>query len=311
MRCVSFLELSELSDLEQSRAGGKGRSLAVLTKHGFSVPPGFVVLDEAFREMLSRSGIAERIEKVLTSAFELDLQAAASELQALVLNAPFPEILERELEAAFDTLDASFVAVRSSASVEDGQSLAWAGLFESYLNCSRNEFLSALRKCWASLYSPRTLSYAREHAVDFSEVSMAVVVQSMVASEVAGTAFSRHPVTKDGDQVVLEAAFGLGEAVVSGAVTPDQFIFSKSTSALVDTKIAMKERMLFRGDDGQNEWRYLMRTEGKKQTLSQQEACELATLVSKIEKSYGHPVDVEWARERGRWYILQSRPVTA
>ena len=259
MRCVSFLELSELPVAQQSRAGGKGSSLAVLTKHGFAVPPGLVILDEAFREMLRESKIGKRVEEVLAAHALPDLEAVSRELQELVLEAPFPTSLESELQTAFESLDVPFVAVRSSASVEDGHTLAWAGLFESYLNCSRHEFLPALKKCWASLYSVRTLSYAREHEVDFSDVSMAVVVQSMVASEVAGTAFSRHPVTKDGDQVVLEAAFGLGEAVVSGAVTPDQFIFSKSMAALVDTKISMKERMLFRGDDGQNEWRYLMR----------------------------------------------------
>jgi len=311
MHCIPFSDFGALSDESQLRAGGKGRSLAALTSKGFRVPPGFVLIEDAFHVFLSESRIRDKVDLLLAELSAERVESTSNALVQLVLSSPIPDRLAMEITSAFQSLHRPLVAVRSSASVEDGRMLAWAGLFDSFLNCSADNLLRSVKQCWASLYSPRTLSYAREQRVDFRGVSMAIVVQAMVASEVSGTAFSRHPVTKDEDQIVLESAFGLGEAVVSGAVTPDKYVYSKSSGNLLDIKISMKERMLSLGTDGKNEWRYLMRREGKKASLSPDEATELAELVSAIEVSYGHTVDVEWAREGSDWYILQSRPITA
>jgi len=297
MYCSTFEKLSETEPL----AGGKARSLALLTQRGFPVPSGFVIRESAFP--LSADDIAAS-----TANAGADL---SSELQRKILEKPLAPQLEEEIHRSLGSLAGIFFAVRSSASFEDGVSHAWAGIFESCLNCSRAEILPSVRRCWASLFSARAFAYADERGVDLRSSRMAVIIQSMVASEVAGTAFSRHPVTGEADCVVIEAAFGLGEAVVSGAVTPDRYVVDKSDGAVRETVVSNKERMLYRDESGRNAWKYLMRSEAKKASLTAAQASELGALVVRVEALYGFAVDVEWARADGSWCILQARPITA
>lgn len=310
MYCVSFSQLGKAAQSEQALAGGKGASLVNLTSAGFPVPPGFVILGSAFDHFLSKNCLSDKIDCHIQALKMSTLESSSIALRELIHSSLFPQDLEKEVLASFVALNERFVAVRSSASIEDGPKFAWAGLFETQLNCNQPELVAAVQRCWASLYAPRTLSYSCEQGISLSEVNMAVVVQAMIDSEVAGTAFSSHPVNKDTDLIVIESAFGLGEAVVSGAVTPDLFVYSKTSRSLVESKVVMKERMLYRAEDGATLWRYLMRKEGKTPSLSAEEAGELADLVLKVEAHYGYPVDVEWARATNEWYLLQTRPIT-
>ncbi|MBI4159804.1 PEP/pyruvate-binding domain-containing protein [Candidatus Wolfebacteria bacterium] len=185
-----------------------------------------------------------------------------------------------------------------------------------------------MQRCWASLFTPRAIFYRFEKGLHKQKISVAVVVQKMVQSEVSGIAFSVHPVTQDRNQLIIEAGFGLGEAIVSGQITPDSYVVAKGRWKILDKNISPQSRGLFRvasrpnilraksrssnsnrQPSSVNEWRELG-TAGEKQKLSDKEIIELAKLTAKIEKHYGFPVDVEWAMEKKKFYITQSRPVT-
>jgi phosphoenolpyruvate synthase/pyruvate phosphate dikinase len=143
-----------------------------------------------------------------------------------------------------------------------------------------------------------------------AHISVAVVVQKMVQSEVSGIAFSVHPVTEDYNQLIIEAGFGLGEAIVSGQVTPDSFVVEKEPRRIIDKNISYQSRALWRAKEGGNEWRELSQTEGEKPALTDEQVLELTERVLGIEKHYGFPCDIEWAYEAGQFYITQSRPIT-
>ena len=299
MHCVPF---SGLADTDPN-AGGKARSLGFLSRGGFPVPSGFVVLDTAFP-------FAE-ILKHFSRDEETDLVSLSDNLMSNARQFGMKSGVAEEIARAVEKLSGTTFAVRSSANVEDGSERAWAGIFETVLSCRRSEVFDAVIRCWLSLYSVRAIGYASEHRFDISQARMAVVIQEMIASDVAGTAFSRHPVTHDTGVIVIESAFGLGEAVVSGSVTPDRFICRKGTGEMVETSIASKEKMLFRNEAGDNEWKYLMRSQAKKPSLTATQASALSEIIARIESAYGFPVDVEWAFADGKWFVLQARPVTA
>jgi phosphoenolpyruvate synthase/pyruvate phosphate dikinase len=221
-----------------------------------------------------------------------------------------PDSIKEAVTRAHKELGAEFVAVRSSATAEDSSSAAWAGQLDSFLNTTGNRLLENLRKCWASLFTPRAIFYRFEKELHKQQISVAVVVQKMVQSEVSGIAFSVHPVTEDYNQLIIEAGIGLGEAVVSGQITPDSYVVDKRNWEAVDKNVSEQTRALYRSASGGNEWKELVAEQGNAQKLSDEEITELARLIVKIEQHYGFPVDVEWARENGALYITQSRPIT-
>lgn len=230
-------------------AGGKGASLGELLSMGLNVPEGFVLTTEMYGKDLS------------------DFQ--------------------KEILAQFDNLNTKFVAVRSSATIEDSPKDSFAGQFETYLNITRENLLESIKKCWNSINSARINEYLRDKEIDKDKIKIAVIVQKMVNSEKSGIAFSIHPVTQDRNQFIIEAGFGLGEAIVSGKITPDSYIIEKNKLIILDKNIV-----------------------GKQQILSDNEILELSKLVVKIENHFGFPVDIEWATESDKIYILQCRPIT-
>lgn len=298
-----------------SRAGGKGASLGEMTRAGIPVPPGFVVLAEGFDRFVEETGVNVEINNIL---HEIDPQAmhtvenASEQIRTMIKEREIPEDLRDEIRAEFDKLGADFVAVRSSATSEDSSKDAWAGQLESYLNTPRNQVVDRVRDCWASLFTPRAIFYRFERFGDETHtraVSVAVVVQKMVASESAGIAFSVHPVTQDRNQLIIEAGLGLGEAVVSGSITPDSYVVEKDPRRIVDVNVAEQKQGLYKNDGGGNDWQELGE-KGKGQVLSEDQITGLADLILRAESHYGFPVDVEWAREGDQFYIVQSRPIT-
>jgi pyruvate, water dikinase len=190
---------------------------------------------------------------------------------------------------------------------------------ESYLNTTRVTLLNNVKKCWASLFTPRAIFYRFEKGLQKSKVSVAVVVQKMVNSEISGIAFSVHPVTEDKDQLIIEAGWGLGEAIVGGEVTPDSYVVDKRDFSIIDLQIAEQEKMIIRKPEGgneqsslaaPNEWVEVEENKKGEQKLSSDKVVELAKLVAHIESHYGFPVDTEWAMENGEIFITQSRPIT-
>ncbi|GAA4044688.1 PEP/pyruvate-binding domain-containing protein [Nonomuraea soli] len=253
-------------------AGGKGASLARLSRAGLPVPPGFVVTTQAYRED--------------------------------------PPELPEEILKAYDGLlhllgpDAA-VAVRSSATAEDLPGLSFAGQQDTFLNVRRDGLVEAVRRCWASLHNERAVAYRRRHGVPDDDVAMAVVVQELADAEAAGILFTADPVSGDRSTTVINASWGLGEAVVGGLVTPDTYTVGDAVEAEVSDKTVMTVRTA----DGTAE-RPVPEESRRARVLDDARVRELTALGRRIEELYGTPMDVEWALRDGRFLILQARPVT-
>jgi len=271
-------------------AGGKGASLGEMINAGILVPPGFVLLTNAFEKFLEETDLKIEITSILHTVNHKEMHTienASKKIKALILDAELPKDIADEIQKFFKNLGATYVAVRSSATAEDSASAAWAGQLESYLNTTEEKLLENVKKCWASLFTPRAIFYRFENNLHKQKISVAVVVQKMIKSEKSGVAFSVHPVTQDRNQLIIEAGFGLGEAIVSGQITPDSYVVEKEPSQIINKNI-----------------------QSLKQVLSDSEILELSGLILKIENHFSFPCDIEWAAEKDKFYITQSRPIT-
>lgn len=309
MYIKSFKQLNKKSVLE---AGGKGASLGELTGAKIPVPPGFVVLSLGFDAFIKETDLEAEIEAVLKKVNHKDInsvEVASEAIKGLILAAKMPKGMALEITKNFKQLKAKFVAVRSSATAEDGASAAWAGQLETYLNTTEKDLLKNVQKCWASLFTPRAIFYRFEQKMHKSKVSVAVVVQTMVQSEISGICFTVHPVTKDINQMVIEAGFGLGEAIVSGSVTPDTYVVHKNDFSILDINVSEQSMMIVKSGT-KNLHKKLSSKLGGKQKLAGRQIVELAKICKNIEKHYKKPQDIEWACVKGKFYITQSRPIT-
>lgn len=284
-------DLKDLFKSDVEIAGGKGASLGEMLNIGIPVPPGFVILSNAFEEFLKTADLNDEIDTILHSVNKNNIhtvEVASERIRELLLQAEIPEDTADDIQKQFKKLGAEFVAVRSSATAEDSDNTAWAGQLESYLNTTEGDLLVNIKKCWASLFTPRAIFYRFENDLHKQKISVAVVVQKMVKSEVSGVIFSVHPVIQDKNQMIIEAGFGLGESIVSGETTPDSYLIEKNNCRILDKNIS-----------NQNV-----------QKLSDQEIIEISNLAMKIEEHFGFPVDIEWAKEKNNFYIVQCRPIT-
>lgn len=297
---MTYLEpFSALRSSDASRAGGKGASLGELTAAGAPVPPGFVILTEAWK--LFRAGLDLSLD-----ALRPDNTAELSaRCQGIITAAPIPADLAREITTACREAGLQRMAVRSSATAEDSASTAWAGQLDTYLDVSPDTLLEQVRACWASLYTERALVYRLQNDMVQRPIEVAVVVQEMVESEVAGVGFSVHPTTQEPDLMMLQASFGLGEAVVSGAVNPDTWVISKSQDRIVDRAVGSKSKALRPGHPPQ--WEAQTRTGP---CLTDAAVLEYARLLKRMEQHYGRPIDTEWARAAEQFRVVQARPIT-
>lgn len=274
---------AEIGDSDLPLVGGKGLNLGKLTAAGFLVPPGFCVTTDAYRTTV---GTAD------TQNSEV-VQAAA-----------LPELLQSEILTAYNQLGADSVAVRSSATAEDLPDASFAGQLDTFLNVSEaSELLEKIQACWTSLWSDRAVAYRREHGIGDAQLAMAVIVQTMVDAEVSGIMFTRNPT--GGDELVIESNWGLGESIVSGEVTPDHFMMSREIGNLIRETVVSKRKMIVRGGVqtvpiGQREIPSLQRGQ----------VVELGKLGMQVDAFYDAPQDVEWAYAKGRFYLLQARPIT-
>jgi cytochrome P450 len=298
-------------------AGGKGASLATLSDAGLPVPPGFVVTTAAFDAMRAADGIRERIAQTLALVDRGDvpaLESGAADVRRLVEAAALPGDVETDVRAAYRTLgDDVPVAVRSSASMEDSAQTSFAGQQDTYLwIVGENAVLEHVQRCWASVYSARSLAYRSDHAIPEDDVSMAVVVQRMVDACAAGVAMTLDPLTGDRTKIVVEAAFGLGETVASGTVTPDNFVVDKVILQVVDSTIAPKQIELVADVAGRCVRERAVEPERQlTPALDGAQVRAVAQLAKRVERHYGAPQDVEWALDAaGDLLLLQSRPET-
>jgi len=307
------LDFKKLGKNNTDIAGGKGASLGEMTQAGIPVPPGFVVLSTTFDEFIKELDLAQEIDAILDKVNHKDInsvEVASEKIQALIKNVKMPERIEKDILENFKQLDTEFVAVRSSATAEDGADNAWAGQLDSYLNTKEENLLEKVQHCWASLFTPRAIFYRFEKGLHNTKISVAVVVQKMINSEISGIAFSVHPVTEDRNQMIIEAGFGLGEAIVSGQITPDSYVVEKEPRRIIDTNVSTQSRGLYRVQTGGNEWIDISEPKASSRVLTEKQILEFADIIMRIENHYGFPCDIEWAYEDGKFYIVQSRPIT-
>ena len=305
--------LHSLSKKDVHSAGGKGSSLGEMLQRGVNVPPGFVVLANAFEQFIDenqlRSVVNTSLQTIPATPTQADIAYVSTTIREAVLQARIPDHVAEEISAQHTLLDEAYVAVRSSATTEDSRKASWAGQFDSYLNTDKSALIEKVHACWASLYAPRAVFYRYKNPSTV-DVSMAVVVQKMVRAESAGVAFSVHPVTKDVNTLVIEAGYGLGEAVVTGHITPDRYHVQKHTHTLIDSTIATQEKALFFDHDIKKHTWHDLGERGSLSVLTDAQVAELSKLVHAVETLHGEACDIEWAYESGQFYIVQSRPIT-
>jgi pyruvate,water dikinase len=316
MDAVVWLEEVGKNDL--SVVGGKGSSLGEMINIGVPVPGGFAVTAQAFRDFINRAGIAKKLFEALEVDVnqESELHRAEEMAKKLIMEARVPEDIETAIKSRYEELckregEQVFVAVRSSATAEDLPDASFAGQQETFLNMrGAEDVFNAVRKCWASLYGARAIFYRVEQGFEHDKVNLSAIVQKMVDSEKSGVMFSSQPSTGE-PLVVIEGAWGLGESVVSGSVSPDNFVVDRKTKNIVSKYIATKEIMIIRDPATQKTVTVKVPAEKKDAiVLTDNEALELARYAEILEKHYGIPQDIEWGVEKNKIYILQSRPIT-
>jgi pyruvate, water dikinase len=290
-------------------AGGKGASLARMTRAGLPVPEGFVLTAEVLEAALAAAGRRADVLELVRSGG--DQAAAAEAVQRIVLDLePGREVEEAIFAACLQLGEHRPVAVRSSACAEDSEAASFAGQQETYLNVRGSaEVLRRIRACWASFFSERALFY-RSRKGSLTDLGMAVVVQRQLAPEKAGVMFTIDPVRRRRDQMVVEAVWGLGELLVSGQVTPDHYVVARD-GTVKRAQVAVQPVALMILAAGGTELQELEPERGGARVLADAELSELARLGNRLQEHFGGPQDVEWAYQDGRLFLLQSRPVTA
>jgi phosphohistidine swiveling domain-containing protein len=302
-----------LSNLEN--VGGKGASLARLSNAGLPVPDGFYITTDAYRYFVAENELQEKIllaTQRVNISLPATLETASVAISSFFAGAEIPADLASAISAAYMALHppTPSVAVRSSATAEDLPEASFAGQQESILNVrGEEELLAAVKKCWGSLWTARAIGYRARQNILTESVALAVVVQMLVPADAAGILFTANPVSGEYDQVVINAAWGLGEAVVGGAVTPDTLTVSKPTGRLIRRETGEKQVMTIRIESGTSEQPVPDHLK-KAPVLSGRQAAELARLGVKIEKLYNMPMDIEWTLSKGRFAIVQARPIT-
>lgn len=305
-----FLQLNKKS---AAIAGGKGASLGEMLNHGVPVPDGFVILASAFDRFLAETKIDTAITAALARVNKndaTDIKNISKLIQGLILRKKMPPDLGAEILAQYKKQKLGVVAVRSSATAEDSATASWAGELESYLGVTEKNLLGCVKKCWASLFTPRAIFYRGDKKMMTTPVSVAVVVQKMIDSEISGIAFTVHPVTQNKNQLVIEAGYGLGEAIVGGMITPDTYVLAKKTQEILTVNISQQKIKIVRDPKGLTRKTKTTPAENKSQKLNAAQIFELAKICMAIAKHYKFPCDIEWAFQKKKFYIVQSRPIT-
>ena len=307
-------------------AGGKGANLAEMFNLNLPVPSGFAVTALTYKKFIKDNNLQSKILALLKDLNIEDtakLQETANEIQKLIVSTQIPQDIAEEIIESYELLgvdnqaqglvssDDVFVAVRSSATAEDLPEASFAGQQATFLNVKgKDQIVSAVRGCWASLFTARAIYYREKNNFDHNRVLISAIVQKMVNSDQSGIMFTVNPATNDESELVIEAVYGLGETIVGGKVNPDLYIVNKETREIKNIEVKKKEIGLFRNDEGKNEERRIPDELQQRQVIPDTHIKELARLGKKIEDHYGKPQDIEWAIEKDQLFIVQSRAVT-
>lgn len=294
--------------------GGKGANLGELTNAGIPVPNGFCVTAQAYYYFIKQTGIKSQLQKLLSGLDENDnkrLNQVAREIKKTIVSAKMPEDLASEIRTAYQKLGGLPVAVRSSATAEDLPDASFAGQQTTYLNVTTaDDVVKSVQKCFASLFEARAIYYRVVQKYDHLKVGLSVPVQNLINSDHAGILFTVDPVSQNPDQLVIEAGYGLGEAIVLGEVTPDRYIVDKQTMTIVNKEINEQKWQIVKDGNHGDKHTEVPAKLRKLQKITDEQILKLAEIGAKIEKHYGKPQDTEWAIEKGEVYFVQSRPIT-
>lgn len=305
---------SQVGVKDTATVGGKGANLGELTKAGLPVPPGFIVTADAYFQYLIKTGLNKKIDKMLKDVDPENtkaLQATSRQIKHLVMDTPLPKNLQDAITDAYRKMgDDVVVAVRSSATAEDLPEASFAGAQATFLNMSgEHEVVHAVQRAYASLFEARAIYYRIINKYDHSKVALAVPIQKMVESKKSGIMFTVDPVNSDTTKIVIEAGWGLGEAIVSGSVTPDRYVVDKASMAIANKELHTQTWKIVKAGHGDKHVP-VPKNEQSVQKLSDEEIMGLAALAKRIEDHYKKPQDTEWAIEGSNVYMVQSRPVT-
>lgn len=313
-RYVEDIAGLRMSDAEE--AGGKGANMGEMVAAELPVPPGFVVLRDSYLESMAAAGVSDDLntahrEAMLRAGDPSRFDEMCQQMQALVLKAGMPDAVREKILAAYRTMGPDVVvAVRSSATGEDGADASFAGMNATFTNIAgEHDLIDAVQRCWASLFGARVVAYRASRGFT-ADPAMAVVVQQMIASERSGVAFTADPTTDATDRVVVEGAFGQGEVVVSGSVEPDTYVVAKETGEILSRRIGYKSFKIVRGADGSDQTVDLSEAEAQSQVLDDDEVRTIADIAVRSERHAGCPQDTEWAIAAGKTWIVQTRPIT-
>lgn len=328
MRKELVIWFENLRKTDIPSVGGKNANLGEMINVGIPVPPGFAITAYAYKKFIEETGIAQKIydiinETVTDPTDPKQYEEASKKIRELVESTPMPKEIEESIRTAYRELcrrlnanDVS-VAVRSSATAEDLPDASFAGQQETYLNVKgENELLEKTVKCWSSLFTTRAIFYRNEKGFPHEKVLISVGVQKMVNAKAAGVMFTINPVTGNPNQIIIEGNYGLGESVVSGAVTPDDFIVDKNTLEIIEKRIAKKTVQYVRDPNtGKTVHTEVPAEKQEQPCISDEEIVKLAELGKHIEQHYGKPQDIEWAIDAespfpSNIFIVQSRPET-
>ncbi|PIT84713.1 phosphoenolpyruvate synthase [Candidatus Micrarchaeota archaeon CG10_big_fil_rev_8_21_14_0_10_45_29] len=315
----NIMWFSEIDKSNLAEVGGKGANLGEMARNKFPIPGGFVTTAGAYFKFIEQNGIAPFI-KEMTERLDVsqsdELSKASEMIKNRILSGEIPQDIRNDILGAYRKLcqnhggEEVYVAVRSSATAEDLPEASFAGQQETYLNISgESDVVQAIKDCWASLFTKRAIFYRVENNFDHLKVGLAAVVQEMVQSEVAGVMFSVDPMSQKFDELSIEGAYGLGEVVVSGSVTPDRYVVKKGTFEILQKDIAEQDWALMKVRE-KNEKVDVDADRQGEQKLSDEQIIELAKIGATIEAHYKKPQDMEWALQDGTLYIVQSRPIT-
>lgn len=310
----------EVTKADIPLVGSKGANLGEMFHAGIPVPAGFIVTADAYFKFLEVAKLVDKIPQYLENLDVNDskgLQEVSKLIKSKICSSSVPADMIGEIKRAYRKLGGGLVAVRSSTTAEDLPEASFVGQQSTFLNVQgEDEVTAAIQGCWASLFEPKAIFYRHEHGFDHLKVGIAVPVQTMVQSEVSGVLFTVEPLTSDRTKILVEAIYGLGEAIVSGEVTPDQYVLDKEELSIIHKKIAKQEWQLVRNSKvspSELEVNVRLAVPVSKQVvqkLADKDILALAKLGKTIEDLYQSPQDVEWAKQDRRLFIVQARPVT-
>lgn len=305
-------DLSHISKNDVSLAGGKGANLGEMIRAGFPVPQGFVILTSSFEKFLFETHLDKRIEELLKD-IKINqistIEAASEKIRDHILQAKIPQIIINEVKEYYNNLDSKFVAIRSSTTSEDSSSDAWAGQLETYLNITEGALFESIKKCWASMFTSRAISYRFERNLHDHKISVAVVVQKMVEASYAGVMFTANPISGDKNMIIIDGNPGLGESVVAGQSTPDHYVLRRKWLKLrIVSKKKGKRELVIKSKNGGGT---IQEKHIHDEILHDNILFELAQYGLSLQQHFECPQDIEWAITGKTIFLLQSRPLTA